>query len=83
MHFIVNPARRATLARLAHPAAIATAVRLGRVAEGIPARMAAAYAVAAARDAVGRWSADADWADDDIRAIAGQGLELYLQGVAG
>ena len=83
MHFIVNPARRATLARLAHPAAIAVAVRIGRVAESIPARMAAAYAVAAARHAVEGWAADAGWADDDVRAIAGQGLELYLQGVAG
>ena len=83
MHFIVNPTRRDALARLAHPAAVATAVRVGRVAGSIPARMVAEYALAAARDAVEGWADDAGWADDDIRAIAGQGLELYLQGVAG
>ena len=83
MRFIVNPARRATLARLAHPAAAATAVRIGRVAGSIPARMVAAYATAAAREAVEVWSDDAGWADEDVRAIAGQGLELYLMGIAG
>ena len=77
MRFVMNPARRATLARLAHPAAVATAVRIGRVAGSIPARMVAAYATAAAREAV------EGWADEDVRAIAGQGLELYLMGVVG
>ena len=83
MRFVMNPARRATLARLAHPAAIAAAVRIGRMAESTPARMATEYALAAARDAVEGWADDAGWADEDVRAIAGQGLELYLQGVAG
>lgn len=83
MHFVVNPARRATLARLAHPAAVATAIMIGRAAESTPARLAAEYAIAAARDAVAQWADDAGWSDDDVRAIAGQGLELYLAGIAG
>ena len=78
--FIINPTRRATLAWLAHPVAVAVARRLGRVAEGIPARLAGDYAIAAAREAVGP---DAGWAEQDLRAIAQQGLELYLMGVVG
>ena len=78
--FIISPARRTTLARLAHPVAAAVARRLGRVAEGIPARMAPEYALAAARDAAGP---DAGWSEEDLRAVAAQGLELYLMGVVG
>ena len=78
--FIVSPERRATLARLAHPVAVAVARRLGRVAEVLPARMASDYALAAAREAV---DPDAGWAEEDLRAIAAQGLELYLAGIAG
>lgn len=78
--FIVSPARRATLARLAHPVALGVARKLGRVAEVLPARMANDYALAAAREAVGP---DAGWAEGDLRAVAQQGLELYLTGIAG
>ena len=78
--FIIKPARRAVLARLAHPVAVAVARRLGRVAESIPARLAHEYALAAAREAA---DPDAGWAEEDLRAIAAQGLELYLAGIAG
>ena len=78
--FIINPARRATLARLAHPVVVAVARRLGRVAEALPARMANDYALAAAREAA---DPDAGWSEDDLRAVARQGLELYLAGIAG
>ena len=78
--FIISPARRATLARLAHPVAVAVAHRLGRVAEYLPARLAGEYALAAAREAA---NPDARWAEQDLRAVAAQGLELYLAGIAG
>ena len=78
--FIINPTRRATLARLAHPVAMAGARRLGRVAEALPARLAPEYALAAAREAAGP---DTGWAEQDLRDVALQGLELYLTGVAG
>jgi len=78
--FIIKPARRATLARLAHPVAADVARRLGRVAESTPARLAHEYALAAAREAA---DPDAGWGEEDLRAVATQGLELYLMGVVG
>ena len=79
MRFIVNRARRATLARLAHPVVVATASLIGHAAESTPARLASECALAAARAAAD----DAGWADADIAALAEQALELYLMGVAG
>lgn len=78
--FIISPARRATLARLAHPVALGVARRLGRVAASLPARMAGDYALAAAREAA---DPEAGWAEEDLKAVAAQGLELYLVGIAG